>query len=127
MLTFGILCLLAFVFFNRNLQHISKNCSWAAGFQENITNKVKRLFLFETPFFFETPIVLAVQETHFFLLPVDLGILYYYILCIRSALKVEVGCLNTFFFQPHLPPTSPDITADLAYHGHVNIVNHVKA
>ena len=89
--------------------------------------KWNAFFCLKCLFFWDANCFGCSRNAFFFLLPVDLGILYYYILCIRSALKVEVGCLNTFFFQPHLPPTSPDITADLAYHGHVNIVNHVKA
>ena len=40
----------------------------------------------------------------------------FHMIYIKFVLKVEVGCLNTWSFQPPLPLTQPDIIADLAYH-----------
>ena len=52
----------------------SKNCSWAAGFQENITKKWKGFFCLKRLFFWDAIFFWRFKKRQFFLLPVDLGI-----------------------------------------------------
>ena len=101
--SFFLYVLIQFIIIYVNPQ--SKNCSWAAGFQENITKKWKGFFCLNRLFFLRRQFFLAVQEPPIFLLPVDLGI-YIYIhayICMYIIIYLQYICYiqNVQTFSEH--------------------------